>query len=69
MSQSDESETTVCQNCGDAISKEDAVRGSGSTKDGAADLLSDGGSVRVSEVFEFDDLYCSMDCLLNGGDA
>lgn len=54
--------TEECVDCGDEI-EGDGVYNSGSLTDAVGDALSDGESVPVGEIFEFDDgPYCSLDC-------
>ena len=54
--------TEECVGCGDEI-EGDGVYNNGSLTDAVGDALSDGESVPVGEIFEFDDgPYCSLDC-------
>lgn len=57
-----------CQNCGDEVPEEQAVKGSGSMKEDGAERLAEGETVGADELFAFDEVYCSFACLLADGD-
>ncbi len=60
------SETVTCQNCGEEVPEEEAVSGQGSVKKNGAEKLAKGETVSASELFAFDEKYCSLDCLMAG---
>ena len=53
-----------CQNCGEEVSKEDAVSGSGGVKEEGAQKLMGGETVGASELFSFNEYYCSIGCAI-----
>ncbi len=62
------SETVTCQHCGKEVPEEEAVSGQGGVKKDGAEKLANGESVPISDLFTFNEKYCSFDCLMAGDD-
>lgn len=57
-----------CENCGEQFEDGEGVSGSGSVKSDGLKKLTDGQKIGISELFTFDESYCSMDCAIAAGD-
>jgi ribosomal protein S26 len=59
----------ICENCGKEVPEEESVSGQGSVKEDGAEKLAEGETIPASELFAFDEKYCSFDCLMAGDDS
>lgn len=64
-----QNELVACTECGDEVPEAEATYGSGSVQADGAERLAAGEAVSLDDVFGFDEPYCSMDCLIAGGEA